>query len=79
MSIAAGDYHTVGLHADGTVVATGENSFGQCNVDKWTDIIAVAAGHDHTVGLRSDGTVIARGAKDEGQCAVNYWPEIRVR
>ncbi|NLO86339.1 MAG: chromosome condensation regulator, partial [Clostridiales bacterium] len=29
---------TVGLRADGTVVAVGENDEGQCNVSDWTDI-----------------------------------------
>ena len=29
----AGGNHTVGLKADGTVVAVGKNSFGQCDVD----------------------------------------------
>jgi len=33
--VAAGLWHTVGLKADGTVVAVGLNSFGQCNVDGW--------------------------------------------
>ena len=34
VAIAAGDNHTVGLRADGTVVAVGENRYGQCNVDQ---------------------------------------------
>jgi len=29
------DYHTVGLKADGTVVAVGYNGYGQLNVDAW--------------------------------------------
>jgi alpha-tubulin suppressor-like RCC1 family protein len=33
--VAAGEFHTVGLKADGTVVAVGDNSFGQCNVGGW--------------------------------------------
>jgi alpha-tubulin suppressor-like RCC1 family protein len=48
----------VGLKADGTVVAVGENYGGQCNVDGWIDIIQIAAGYDHTVGLKEDGTVV---------------------
>lgn len=31
--ISAGDYHTVGLKSDGTVVAVGNNGCGQCNVN----------------------------------------------
>lgn len=54
-----GTGHTVGLRSDGTVVAVGDNTYGQCNVNEWTDIIAIAAGDWHTVGLRADGTVVS--------------------
>ena len=36
--IAAGRCHTVGLKSDGTVVAVGNNEFGQCDVGSWRDI-----------------------------------------
>ena len=36
--IAAGNYHTVGLKSDGTVVAVGDNYSGQCDVDSWKNI-----------------------------------------
>ena len=36
--ICAGVLHTVGLKADGTIVAVGENSDGQCDVGDWTNI-----------------------------------------
>jgi len=61
IDVAAGSDHAVGLRADGTVVATGDNRYHQCDVSGWTDIVQVAAGYDHTVGLRSDGTVVAVG------------------
>ena len=51
-------------------------SKGQCNVDSWTDIVAVAARSNHTVGLRSDGTVVATGSNEYGQCDVNSWTNI---
>ena len=75
-ALAAGDCHTVGLRSDGTVVARGWNSMGQCYVDNWTDIVAVTAGTWHTVGLRSDGTVVATGRNNSGQCNVGDWTEI---
>jgi len=75
-TLAAGGYHTVGICSDGTVVATGDNEHGQCNVDSWTDIVAVAAGDYHTVGLRSDGTVVATGQNGYGQCNVDSWTDI---
>lgn len=37
-SISRGRGHTVGLKSDGTVIATGNNEYGQCNVSDWTDI-----------------------------------------
>jgi len=68
--VAAGSYHTVGLKPDGTVVGVGDNSYGQCNVNGWTNIIHVAAGPEHTVGLRSDGTMVAVGESTFGRCNV---------
>ena len=35
MAVAAGSRHTVGLKADGTVVAVGENEDGECEVGGW--------------------------------------------
>ena len=75
--VAAGSGgHIIGLRADGTVVAAGNNTHGQCNIDSWTDIIHVAAGHWHTVGVKADGTVIATGWNDYGQCDVAGWTDI---
>jgi uncharacterized repeat protein (TIGR02543 family) len=75
-TIAAGGRHTVGIRPDGTVVATGNNDDGQCNVDSWTDIVHVAAGFSHTVGLEEDGTVVATGNNDDGQCNIDGWTDI---
>ena len=36
--IAAGQNFTVALKTDGTVVATGNNADGQCNVSDWSNI-----------------------------------------
>lgn len=75
-SIGAGDYYTIGLKADGTVIATGENDDGQCDVFDWTDIVAISAGYYHTVGLKADGTVVAVGDDQDGQCVVSDWADI---
>jgi alpha-tubulin suppressor-like RCC1 family protein len=76
--VAAGSSHTVGLKSDGTVLATGNNAYGngQCNVSGWTGIVQVAAGAQHSVGLKSDGTVVAVGRNDDGQCNVSSWTDI---
>lgn len=74
--IVAGYAHTVGLKSDGTVIAVGQNNWGQCNVGDWTDIVAVSAGTWYTVGLKSDGTVVAVGNNDFDQCDVANWTDI---
>ena len=71
--LAVGFYHTVGLRADGTVLAAGRSDEGQCDVSAWTGVTAVACGAYHTIGLRVDGTVIAAGRNTEGQCDVSAW------
>ena len=68
--------YTVGLKADGTVVAVGDNVYWQCNVTSWTGIVQVAPGTGHTVGLKADGTVVAVGNNDYGQCDVSAWTDI---
>ena len=73
--VAAGWGYTVGLKADGTVVAVGDNDRGQCNVGGWTDIVQVAA-YYHTVGLEADGTVVAVGNNGSGRCDVGDWTDI---
>ena len=75
-TVSAGADHTVGLKSDGTVVAVGDNDYGQCDVDGLPDIVAVSAGTFHTVGLKSDGTVVAVGRNIDGQCDVEDWTDI---
>lgn len=63
-----GGGHTVGLKSDGTLVAVGDNSFGQCDfsdTEKWSDIVKVATGDWYTVGLKSNGTVVMTGENFE--------------
>ena len=36
--IAAGRRHTIGLKSDGTVMAVGDNEYGQCDVSGWRGI-----------------------------------------
>ena len=71
--VAAGRLHTVAWRKDGSVLACGDDQFGQCQVAGWTDIVSAACGKYHTVGLRSDGTVVALGDNTYGQCAVEDW------
>ena len=74
--VAAGEWHVVGLKSDGTVVAVGWNTEGQCDIDGWTDIKQVAAGALHTVGVKNDGTVVAVGYNGGGECNVGGWADV---
>ena len=68
--------HSVGITDEDCVVAVGNNTYGQCEVDDWYDVISVVAGCFHTVGLKNDHTVIAVGDNDEGQCEVDDWQDV---
>ena len=72
IDIAVSSVTTVGLRADGTVAAVGDNSFGQCEVGRWTDIVAVVATSEYTVGLRADGTLV--GTECAPGCLNGSWP-----
>jgi len=62
VAIAAGDAHTVALKSNGTVVAWGNNGYGQTTVPAGlSGVVAIAAGGFHTVALKSDGTVVRWG------------------
>lgn len=66
----------VGLKIDGTVVAVGDNSKGQCDITDWRDIIEIDCSSEHVVGLRSDGTVVAAGGNEYGRCNISGWKDI---
>ena len=70
-AIAAGDYHSLGLKADGSIVAWGNNGYGQCTVPSPnTGFTAIAAGGWHSLGLKTDGSIVAWGDNWDGQCTV---------
>src|ERR1035441_10336804 len=55
----------------GTVVAWGDNSYGQTNVPAGLNgVTAIAAGGSHTVALQRDGTVAAWGDNSYGQTTI---------
>ncbi len=80
-----GDGHTVGLKCDGTVVAVGDNTFGQCDVGSWRDVVAIAAGDWFTAGLTKSGNILITRPSDKvceehnvyiGACASSEWTDI---
>ena len=74
--ITGGDEHSAGVRADGTAVAMSRNSLGECDVNGWSDIVAVSSGTSYTVGLRADGTAVATGVNEAGKCDVGEWTDI---
>ncbi|MCG9967266.1 cadherin-like beta sandwich domain-containing protein [Pelotomaculum terephthalicicum JT] len=68
--LAAGQSHSLALKKDGTVVAWGSNTKGQCNVLYNLHATALAAGQDHSLALKADGTVAAWGDNTSHQCDV---------
>lgn len=74
--IGTGGRHTVIRMPDGTAIASGDNTKGQCNVSGWTDLLMVAAGDFYSLGLKSDGTVVSTGDNSLGQCNVYGWTDI---
>ncbi|MGW6771520.1 RCC1 domain-containing protein [Streptomyces sp. NPDC055037] len=77
--MAAGGTHSLALLADQTLVAWGQNNYGQLGngtnmdssvpvrVEGLNKVIAIAAGLSHSLALREDGTVWAWGHNTNGQ------------
>ncbi len=71
VSVSAGGDHFLVLYADGSIVAWGDNRYGQCDVpDDVTNAVAVATGETHSLALLGDNTIIAWGNNANGQCEV---------
>ena len=74
--IACGKGFTLAVASDGTVLAAGDNEFGQTDIAGTKNAVMVAAGTKHSAALLRDGTVIASGDNGEGQCDVGEWTDI---
>ena len=71
VAVAGGYEHSLGLKADGSIAAWGNNWYGRCNVPAPnSDFVAVAAGYEHSLGLKADGSIVAWGWNEYGQCDV---------
>ena len=71
VAVASGRGHMLGLTLQGTVVASGENTFGQCRPPAGlSGVMNIDAGRDFSLALLSNGTVRAWGRNDSGQTTV---------
>lgn len=75
ISVRCSEYFTMGLRANGTVIATGMTDC-YSGVEEWTDIVAIAAGSSHAVGLKSDGTVVVAGTDGGPEGQVSAWRDV---
>lgn len=78
-AVSAGNLHSMGIKADGTLWAWGTNGSGQLGdgttttrntavpIAPGTTWIAVSAGERHTIAIKSDGTLWGWGHNDRGQ------------
>ncbi|MFN8513450.1 MAG: choice-of-anchor D domain-containing protein [Thermomicrobiales bacterium] len=81
-AIAAGQYHSLALKNDGTVLAWGSDASGQLGdgtvgsptsratpqaVTGLSGVSAISAGEFHSLALKTDGTLRAWGGDDQGQ------------
>lgn len=67
--IAAGEQHGLQVTAEKTVVATGDNTCGQCNTQSWENVVAIAAGNFDSYGLTKDGKILHCGYGDMDKIA----------
>jgi alpha-tubulin suppressor-like RCC1 family protein len=71
VALAAGGTHMLALRANGTVVAWGNNAYGQTTIPAGlSGVVHIAAGARHSVALLNTGRVVAWGDNSSGQLNV---------
>ena len=65
VTLSTGYNSTVAVKKDGSVVATGKNEYGECDVKKWKHIRSIQCDSVHTIGLTDDGHLVVVGSISE--------------
>lgn len=69
--IDSGRDHSAAILGDGSVIAWGDNTYGQCNVPSGIVATHIACGDYHTCAIIKNGIdIICWGRNDAGQCTV---------
>ena len=59
IAVSAGDFCSLALKSDGTVVAWGFGKSGNCHVpSNLTEVSAISAGMKNSLALKNDGTIV---------------------
>ncbi len=68
VGVGGGDYHTIALRHNGTLLGWGYNGDGQTNVPAGSLLyVSIACGAAHNLAIREDGSLVAWGRNDAGQ------------
>ena len=59
--MAAGNYESMALHADGTVSAWGWDTYGECDIPSTLHFKSISGGECFFVGVETNGTLYAQG------------------
>lgn len=71
VAVSGGDYHTLALRHDGSLIAWGCNGDQQTNVPiSGLKFVAIASGAAHNLAIQQNGDVMAWGRNDVGQTTV---------
>ena len=71
VAVSGGDYHTLVLYHDGTLLAWGYDGDGQTNVPtNALPFVSIASGTAHNLAITETGSLVAWGRNGSGQCNI---------
>lgn len=76
IQVAAYGNHALGLNANGTVVSTGINVSGECDVYNWKNVKQISASYQGSIAVTNDGHVLYTGFNKNRQSECESWTNI---